>query len=123
MFILLEVMLLLPERIFLLPECIFLLPEHIFLLTECLMGHLMDPIMGRSMDRVLHLMGAGINNPLTLQITALYIQIVKVHHTMVLPCHPIRVKREEGTMAKAMVVIKPIRERSINLIILGSLSS
>ena len=31
-----------------------------------------------------------------------------VHHIMVLPCHPIRVKWEEGTMAKAMVVIKPI---------------
>ena len=32
---------------------------------------LMEPIMGRSMDRVLHLMGVGINNLLTLQIMAL----------------------------------------------------
>ena len=32
---------------------------------------IMDPIMGCSMDRVLHLMGAGINNPLTLQIMSL----------------------------------------------------
>ena len=75
------------------------------------------------MDRVLHLMGASINNLLTLLITASYLLIVKVHHTMVLPRHPIWVIREEGTMAKAMVVIRPIRERSIDLIILGSLSS
>ena len=64
--------------------------------------------MGRSMDRVLHLMGVGIDNLLTLLITALWLLIVKVHHTMVLPCHPIRVKREEGTMAKAMVIIRPM---------------
>ena len=68
----------------------------------------MDPIMGRSMDRVLHLMEAGINNLLTLLITALYLLLVKVHRTMVLPRHPIRVIREEDTMAKAMVVINPI---------------
>ena len=72
MFILLDVILLLPEHIFLLPECIFLLPERIFLLTECLMGHLMgrlaDVIMGRSMDRVIHLMGMSINNALILLI-------------------------------------------------------
>ena len=58
-----EVMLILIKVAFLLPKCIFLLPEHMFLFTECLMGHLMrwlmDPIMGCSMDRVLHLMGAG----------------------------------------------------------------
>ena len=65
----------------------------------------MDPIIGCNMDRVLQLMGAGINNPLTLQIMDLYPRIVKVHHTMVLPCHPIWVKWEDGTMAKAMVVM------------------
>ena len=40
-FILLEVILLLPEHIFLLLECIFLLSERIFLPTECPMGHRM----------------------------------------------------------------------------------
>ena len=33
-----------------------------------LMGCLMDLIMGRSMDMVIHLMGMGINNLLTLLI-------------------------------------------------------
>ena len=73
-----------------------------------LMGHLMEllmeNIMDRSMDKVIHLMGTGINNPLTLLIMALYPHIVKVHHIMVLPCHPTWVKWEEDTMAMAMVV-------------------
>ena len=51
----------------------------IFLLMEFLMGHLMghlmeplmDNIMDRSMDGVIHLMGTGINNPLTPLIMAL----------------------------------------------------
>ena len=41
----------------------------IFLLMEFLMGHIMDiimdNIMNHSMDRVVHLMGMGINNPCT----------------------------------------------------------
>ena len=68
-------------------------------LMELLMHHLMD----RSMDRAINLMGTGINNPLTPLIMALYHCIVKVHHIIVLPCHPIRVKREEDIMAKAMI--------------------
>ena len=69
-------------------EVIFLLLEHpmvyhkefpIFLLMEFLMVHLMghiieplmDNIMDRSMHIVIHLMGTGINNPLTPQIMAL----------------------------------------------------
>ena len=67
-----EVMLILLEVTFLLPKCIFLLLERMFLLTECPMGHhIMDPIMRCSMDRVLHLMGAGIKNLLNLLTTAL----------------------------------------------------
>ena len=60
------------------------------------------------MDMVLHLMEAGINNLLTLLITALELLLVKIHLTMVLPRCPIRVIREEDTMAKAMVVVNPI---------------
>ena len=65
-----EVMVILLEVTFLLPGRIFLLMEHIFLLMECRMGCLMDLIMGHSMDRVIHLMGMGINNPLNLRIMA-----------------------------------------------------
>ena len=70
-----------------------------------LMGLLMDHIMDHRMHRVIHLMGTGINNPLTPRIMALQPQIVKVHHIMVLPYHPTQVKRKEGTMVKAMVVM------------------
>ena len=56
-------------------EVMSLIPEPTFLLTECLMGHLMgclmDLIMGCSMDTVIHLMGMGIKNLLTLLIMAL----------------------------------------------------
>ena len=59
----------------LLLEVMSLLLEPTFLLMECLMEHLtgglMDLIMGCSMDTVIHLMGTGINNPLTLLIMAL----------------------------------------------------
>ena len=69
------------------------------------MGHIMGLIMDRSMHKVIHHMGTSINNLLTLQIMALYPHIVKVHHIMVLPCHPTQVKWEEDTMAMAMVVM------------------
>ena len=83
----------------------------ISLLMELLMGYpmghlmelLMDNIMDHSMDRAINLMGMGINNALTPLIMALYHHIVKVHHIIMLPCSPIRVKREEDIMAKAMV--------------------
>ena len=68
------------------------------------MKFLIRLLMDRSMHRVIHLMGMGINNLLILQIMALYPHIVKVHHIMVLPCHPTWVKWEEDTMAMAMVV-------------------
>ena len=75
---------------------------------EFLMGHLMGLLMDRNIHIVIHLMGTGVNNQLTLRIMALYTHIVKVHHIMVFTCHPTWVKREEGTMAKAMVVIGPM---------------
>ena len=63
-------LLLFRDFVFLLLEIMFLLLKVIFLLMEFLMGHLMgfftDHIMGRSMDRFIHLMGTGINNPFTL---------------------------------------------------------
>ena len=68
----------------------------------------MDLITVRSMDRFLHLMEVGINNLLTILIMASYLPPVKVHLTMVLPRHLIQVRHEEDTMAKAMVVLKPM---------------
>ena len=60
------------------------------------------------MDIFLHLMEAGINNLLTLLIMDSKLLPVKVHLNMVLPRHLIQVKQEEDTMAKAMVVLKPM---------------
>ena len=55
------------------------------------------------MDRVINLMGMGINNPLNPLNMALLHHIVKVHHIIMLPCSPTRVKHKEDIMAKAMV--------------------
>ena len=58
------------EVMFILLEVMLLIPERIFLLTECLMGHLMgclmDLIIDRSMHKLIHLMRMGVNNLLTL---------------------------------------------------------